>query len=67
MMCEIFIINNTVEIDKEFIYNFLKSQDDATNRNEEKKDYLKKKILSFCDDYKEDKNFGIKKFRKMKI
>ena len=64
MMCEIFIINNTVEIDKEFIYNFLKSQDDATNRNEEKKDYLKKKILSFCDDYKEDKNFGIKKISK---
>ena len=64
MMCEIFIINNTVEIDKEFIYNFLKSQDDATNRNEEKKDYLKKKILSFCDDYKEEKNFGIKKISK---
>ena len=64
MICEIFIINNTVEIDKEFIYNFLKSQDDATNRNEEKKDYLKKKILSFCDDYKEDKNFGIKKISK---
>ena len=64
MICEIFIINNTVEIDKEFIYNFLKSQDDATNRNEEKKDYLKKKILSFCDDYNEEKNFGIKKIFK---
>ena len=64
MMCEIFIINNSVEIDKEFIYNFLQSQNEASKKNEEKKDYLKKKIFRFCDDYNEEKNFGIKKISK---
>ena len=64
MVCEIFIINNSVKVNKEFINNFLNSPEEAIERNNQKKDYIKNKILKFCDDYKEDLNFGIKKISK---
>ena len=58
-MCEIFIIKNSVQADKEFIQNFLKSQDETTKIHKQNQEYLKKRILSFCDDYKEELNFGV--------
>ena len=61
MMCEIFTINNSIKIDKGFIENFLKNQEIAMNSLSKKQEYFKKKIFNFCDDYKENINFGIKK------
>ena len=64
MICEIFIINNSVKVTREFINNFLDSPTEAIKWNEEKKEYMKNKILQFCDDFKDDLNFGIKKISK---
>ena len=64
MMCEVFIIDKTVVIDKEIIQNFLKSPESVDKINKKKKEYLQKKILSFCDCYDEEINFGIKRIDK---
>ena len=64
MMCEIFVMNNSIKIDNVFIQKFFKSQDIVEKIYKQKQEYFKKKIFSFCDDYKEEINFGIKKISK---
>ena len=64
MMCEIFIIDKTIIINKEFIENFLISNEYAIKKCEEKQQYLKNKIFKFCDYYNEKYNFGIKRISK---
>ena len=64
MMCEVFVINNSIKVDNAFIQKFLKNQDLEEKMNRQKKEFFKKKIFSFCDDYNEEINFGIKKISK---
>ena len=64
MMCETFIINNAIKVNREFIQNFLKSDELSTKKYKQKQEYLKKKIFAFCDYYNEEINFGIKKISK---
>ena len=64
MMNEIFIIDKTIQINKDFISNFLVSNEYALKKCEEKQKYLKDKIFKFCDDFNEQYNFGIKKIPK---
>jgi len=64
MMNEIFIVDNTIKINRDFISNFLVSNEYALKKCEEKQQYLKNKIFKFCDDFNEQYNFGIKKISK---
>ena len=61
MMNEIFIVDKTIQINKDFISNFLVSNEYALKKCEEKQKYLKDKIFKFCDDFNEHYNFGMKK------
>lgn len=64
MMNEIFIVDKTIQINRDFISNFLVSNEYALKKCEEKQKYLKDKIFKFCDDFNEQYNFGIKKIHK---
>ena len=64
MMSEIFITDKTIEINNSFIQSFLESQEYALKKYKEKQEYLKNKILEFCDDFDEEMNLGIKKIPK---
>ena len=64
MMCEVFIINKSIKVNNAFIQKFLQNQELEEKMCKQKKEYLKKKIFSFCDDYNEEINFGIKKISK---
>ena len=64
MMCEIFIIDKTIKINRDFIETFLESDEFALRKCKEKQEYLKGKIFKFCDHYDEEANLGIKKISK---
>ena len=61
MMSEIFIMDKTIEINRDFIDTFLESDEYALRKCKEKQEYLKEKILNFCDGFDEKLNIGIKK------
>ena len=64
MMSEIFIMDKTIEINRDFIDTFLESDEYALRKCKEKQEYLKEKILNFCDSFDEKLNIGIKKIPK---
>ena len=64
VMREIFIMDKTIGINKDFIETFLETDEYALRKCNEKQEYLKEKILKFCDDFDDELNIGIKKIPK---
>ena len=64
VMREIFIMDKTIGINKDFIETFLETDEYALRKCKEKQEYLKEKILKFCDDFDDELNIGIKKIPK---
>ena len=64
MMCEIFIDDKKIEINRNFIESYLENSEYATKKCKEKQEYLKNKVIEFCDEFDEDINLGIKKISK---
>ena len=63
MVCKIFIMDQSIEITRNFIETFLKRDDYALKKCKDKKEYenLKNKIFRYCDEYDEEIDCGIKK------
>lgn len=65
MLGEVFIMDKSIEINKDFIEKFLYDEKYLNRRIKEKKEYIKNKIMRFCDEFNEKKKIGIKRISKV--